>query len=119
MNNLNKEFRKISEERNKIIPTNILNKNSVDEYSLTNDKKIITCQKDLIINNNYNVDITKGYENLMEERALQNNNLYQNMFGKNHTETIKVTKKIDKINNDLYYFNEQKKKTQNLLNKLL
>ena len=130
---MDKDFKKLEMQRNKPIDNNIIKQNIIDKYSITSNKLIVNNQRDLLINN-INIDLNKKYDNFINQRDIENKNIYEGLFNTGFDkkiETIKIVKNIktnitnpkeiniaqreNKLEN---IFIEQKKKTQDLLNKL-
>ena len=110
---MNKEYKKILDDRMKPFPQQLINKNIIDEYSITNDNKNITSQKDLIFNIHNKLN-NNTYENIITKRNLDEREIYINFFN-----DIKYIEPIKNNKNSLEnMFMEQKKKTQDLLDKL-
>jgi hypothetical protein len=109
---MNKEYKKILDDRMKPFPQQLFNKNIIDDYSITNDNKIITSQKDLIINIFDTKLNDNTYDNIINKRNIDEKEIYLNFFNKNSLPIKNNTNSLENI------FLEQKKKTQDLLDKL-
>jgi hypothetical protein len=90
-----KTYKKLLDDRIKVIPPSVINTNKKDQYTIIPDDKTIQSQKDLFINPNM-IILENRYQNSLTER-----NDFDKLFQNKKTE-LEI----------------QKQRTQDLLNKL-